>query len=333
MFRFRPIVCLLLALAVGSVADGRPRKKKKAPEPQIRCDAVHLNGERLYVGSTGGVSWYDVSDPTDPQSLDQFFMRETVWDISVRGRYAMLAVGTRGLYTLDLEHEDGIQVISRHEVPGNARQLAWTDEFVFLACGRHGIEIVSTRYPDRLQRAAHIAARDKVRAIAIQDDRLAVIDSGYGLTVFDISRPDSPREQWAQRLDLTVWDVTIHGDTYYLAAGDRGLLPLRLQSGRLRQLPFIPTAIRAFRARVDGDRLVVTDGRSSMELFEFVEGSPVSRGTEWVHRSAQTGASAIHGDLLALAAGPQCFTLYGIANPAEPVRYTGQKRKMNITFP
>jgi len=333
MLRFRPIVCLLLALAVSTVADGRPRKKKNAPEPQIRCDAVHLDGERLYVGSTGGVTWFDISEPTTPVSLDQFFMREAVWDISVHGRYAMLAVGTRGLYALDFEHEDGIQVISRHEVPGNTRQLVWNDEFVFLAAGRHGVEIVSTRYPDRLQRAAHIAARDKVRAIAIQDERLAVLDSGYGLLVYDISRPNAPREILARRLDLTLWDVAFHGDTYYLAAGDRGLLPLRQQAGKLLQLPFIPTAIRAYHARVGDETLVVTDGRSSMELFEFAENNLVSRGTEWVHRSAQTGASAIRNDLLVIAGGPQCFTLYGIGNPAEPERYTGQSRKMNVTFP
>ncbi|MDH3628113.1 MAG: hypothetical protein OEV00_08780 [Acidobacteriota bacterium] len=332
----RRLAAVVLILLVGvSALDARPKKKKRKnqPPPPSRCDAVRLDGDRLFVGSTGGLVWHDVSDPYSATTIDNFFLRNAVWDMAVRDRYAMIAVGTHGVYSIDFEHEDGMQVIYRHEVPGKARQLEWVGDALFVAAGRHGVEVISTRYADRLQRIAHLAARDRVRAIAIVDQRLFVVDSGSGLSIYDISRPSSPRLLTDRRLEATVWDVVVDGDLIYLAADDDGILAFRLDAKTLTPLPTIPTTIRAYRIDVGSGALVVTDGRSSMEVLDGIPDAPRSRGVTVVHRSATTTDIAVDHDLVVIAGGTQCFTLFGIGDPEETERYSGQRRKMTVEFP
>jgi len=213
-------------------------------------------------------------------------LHEVVVDPS--GTLAVLALGSEGLWTLELSDTSAPRVLSVHDTPG----LAWgvaldpSGRTAYVADGLSGLQVVDLSNPRAPRTLGTLSEFGLMRDVAVSGDTVYLADQQGKLHSVDVSVPSQP--QLRSSRDLVGFGLGVAVD------GDLGVV-----------LTTDPSA------RVGSD--------SAMEIFDLsTPTSPVSQGFVWLG-SPGTGQEVVLQDGVAyVAASGDGLQVWDLSRPTAP---------------
>lgn len=142
-------------LRVVNVSDPtQPIENSASPFPVLGgARSVAVVDQRLFVARNGKIEILDITDPASPSSLgDVGKLRGLPTDIAVSGNYAYVATHSdqlsevSGVDVFDFsDPRNPIRAVGAWDSSGDAWGLAASGESVYVAGGKHGVQILDTR--------------------------------------------------------------------------------------------------------------------------------------------------------------------------------------------
>lgn len=222
--------------------------------------SIEVAGSHALVGTlgSGGLRVVDVADPMAPREVaaiaDRFLPYGAVADIEVSGDRAYL-IGWNGaglayasrLVIVDISRPAAPAVVADAVLPeswGYASAVTVRGGSAFVAAGYDGLRVIDVSDPDRPRQVASIAGEGYATDIALHADLAIQVEDGHprvspafrviegarrGLRVFDVGRPDRPREIGFVETERQVVDLAGDGALLFAStlpdeAGGKGRL-------------------------------------------------------------------------------------------------------------
>lgn len=136
-----------------------------------------------------GVSAYNVSDPSNPYSLDTIEIYSAT-DIESKGSYVYVSAGMRGLHTVDASIPSQMRYVSRY---GTSRYLTEYCDFIFTINGNWDLSILDTANPMQPEVVCNVDIPEEYACmadLAVVDDYLYAVDQEMGLLIMDVGMLD-----------------------------------------------------------------------------------------------------------------------------------------------
>ena len=240
---------------------------------------IPTNTARLQVVSTG--------DPTQPGVVGELPTTVTaagIIDVAVNGSgtLAVTAMGTAGIWVIDLGNPAAPVRRAVYDTPGTAWAVTFNDSgsLVYVADGAGGLKILSLANPGAPVLVGSLAMSGIQRDIAVQGNVAYVADQMGRLVTVDVATPSAPHE---------LGSVVLGRYTFNVA--------------------------------VDGTRAVLhsADSTAYLDVADVsVPASPVIRGSVAVDAAGGVKGLALAGGRAYLADGAKGLMIYSLANPAAP---------------
>jgi hypothetical protein len=202
-------------------------------------------------------------------SLSGYWQIEDASDLTIRGDYAYLASGQRGLLIIDLYHPDSLEMAGSLETEA-ASGVALDNGHAFVADGPRGLKVIDIANPlDPRQ----IGSRKTTNAlsVAVRGDYAFVADGEKGLKVLDVSSLKRPSRIASIEVGYTR-HVTLAGDRAY-TTGSAGLIIWDITD------PAVPVelgryaSIDARRVEIRGRYAFVADSGVGLQIIDVADPS------------------------------------------------------------
>ena len=227
---------------------------------------IDISGNRAFVA----VAWYgvkvlDISNVTFPQIISSLYIGNPGRIVAINSNIALCTIfPSNVVHLLEVDISDTSNPTSHivKILPGISYNVAFRNQYAFLASGLGGIRILDISTPDRINEVSSYCARDtEMYDVKVKDSLLFIADD-HGLRVLNISNPLNPREVYHSP-DLGVWQSRIYpGDSLLLMVAPlRGLFIFNISN------PFHPalvgsltTLARPYNVALAGNYAIVADG-------------------------------------------------------------------------
>ncbi len=190
-----------LGLRIFDIVDpARPQIVGVVGIPGASCLA--LRGDHAYVGNEEfDLHVVNVSDPTAPWVCGGITIPTPANDIELQGDRAYVAVGIEGIQVLDIADPCAPLHHAVVDTPYDALDLAIRGDHAFVA-DRQTFVIVDVSDLPTTPRSVDIGGGDRpgpnLISVAITDTHAYLLDTNFGLYVYDITDPLDP--QWVDNL-------------------------------------------------------------------------------------------------------------------------------------
>jgi hypothetical protein len=330
-----------------SVADkANPQKVASFPVDGAAFTLTADNG-RLYVGTSGGMAVYSLSNPTEPQLLGSYAGVD-VRKIAVANDLAYLAAGTQGIVILDVSAPSAVS-----RVGGTI--LGESDEVVDLAVSGNHVEVAANTYNinptvqsvGRLRivnvsnptapvevYASDPLAQAKMNSIEHIGSLAAI--GGAALHLFDTTNPQAPVKRSALPLRLGVKEVeSVNGRA--LVLNRTGLTVIDIADPANPAVAAVhPMGVALGAIASHGGYLYAPDQFTGLVIFDFTDPTAPKKVATI---DMPFATPVVEGDRLYMVT-QEGFTIYSLADPLRPVRlgaYTttgvmGFDVKQNLAF-
>ncbi len=248
--------------------------------------ALCLEGDILYVGMGLKVIIFDVTEPDNIQVLGESpILPQYVEHITSNGKGLLfVSCGSGGLAILNAHNPASTGILSILDTHGYTESAALYGEYVLLADGPQGVQIVdySNVYePETVSEAYPMAY---VYDIVIKDNIAYAAGGGSGLFTVDLSNPESPAEAGLTLLDGFQYGAEIVDGNLYLAGAWGGVSMFDL--GNPSQPMLISTTqTNGWAMALAGveNNLIVMDGANGIKILNTSLNSPPELVSELVY--------------------------------------------------
>jgi len=182
-------------------------------------NSVDTSGDYAYVAGSAGLTIIDVSDRAQPILVTTLNTGSTIQDVKIFGALAYLA-GSSGLQIVDITNAASPVLVSTHATAGPAQDLRVDSNFVYLAIGTGGFEIVNVEDPTDPATTSVINTIGDARGVDFDGD-LALVTAGASLHAIDIQNRYAPAVLGSINVG-TVRDVVASDGFAYVAAYTSG---------------------------------------------------------------------------------------------------------------
>jgi hypothetical protein len=107
-------------------------------------------------------------------------------DVYVIGRHAYVAVGSSGLYVVDISRPANPKRVASVDTPGEAHGVYQLYDLLIVADGSRGLQLIDNREPKSLTIVAAYDTPGETRNVHGLASTVYVAGSGFGLGVFDV---------------------------------------------------------------------------------------------------------------------------------------------------
>jgi hypothetical protein len=292
---------------------------------------------RLYVGTSGGLAVYSLSNPTTPQLLGSYGGVD-VRKIAVANDLAYIAAGTQGIVILDVSAPSAVsrvggtilgasdEVVDLALVGNYVEVAANTSGGMYLPVGR--LRIVDVSNPTAPVEVYEGFPPEQGKMNSIEHIGSLTVIGGAALHVFDTSNPTAPVKRSSLPLRLGVKQVeSVNGRA--LVLNRTGLTVVDVADPAKPSAAAVhPMAIRLVDIASRGGYLYAPDLYTGLVIFDVTDPAAPKRAATI---DIPAGTPAIEGDRLYLA-NTDGFTIYSLADPLRPVRLGGYTTRFVIGF-
>jgi hypothetical protein len=312
-------------LFIVSVADkANPQKVASFPVDGAAFTLTADNG-RLYVGTSGGMAVYSLSNPSQPQLLGSYGGVD-VRKIAVANDLAYVAAGTQGIVILDVSAATAVSRVGGTIVgesdevvdlalSGNYVEVAAnTSSLQFQPIGR--LRIVDVSNPTAPVEVYASAQLEQAKMNSIEHIGANALIGGGSLHVFDTSNPTAPVKRSALPLRLGVKEVeSVNGRA--LVLNKTGLTVVDIaDAANPVAIAVYPTGISLGPIASHGGYLYAPDQFTGLLIFDFTDPTAPKKVATI---DMPFATPVIDGDRLFMVTQGG-FTIYSLADPLRPVR-------------
>lgn len=333
--RGRILVAAILAVAAPPcvAADKQPAAEELA---EVRCHHVLVRDGVSYVAQTGGLAIRDLSDPLKHRPLGELRLQSTIHHVALEGDTAYLSAGSHGIFIADVGDPAEPALLQRFDPHGKVMQVVPAGDGVhlFFAAKRHGFGVVELSERVGPARVASVSTSAAVASLDLQGRLLATAEGLAGVRLFDVARPDLPRELAFLREAEGARDVAFADDLLFVAAGRRGVLVYSIEEpGRPKLVSTIPAERSAHSVTRFGRLALVSNGGAGLQVVDpGIEGEPRSLATVRLRSSYPVGRTTVSDKLAYVAADRWGFGIVDLEKPHEPQVLFPRARAMQVRF-
>jgi len=136
---------------------------------------------------------YDISNPRQPQQIDEFQSGSRVADIVIQNDIAYLANGADGLRIMDISNPAQISELGTLDIFSYAFKIVVEGDLAFIVDLTQDIAIINISNPAQPQlEAFYPISQNRPPSIAVKLPYLFIGGSDAALTIVDVSTPGSP---------------------------------------------------------------------------------------------------------------------------------------------
>ena len=155
-------------------------------------EGMALVGDTLYITNLfGGLFTVDVSEPDNPELLDEIDGLGTAWDIAVSGSVGYISDGQDGVVVVDLSDPDAPVLSGAVDVGGGVQDIALSGDALYAAAGGVGVVVLDVSDPLNPSITTILEYAGSVQSVAVQDDVLWAVDQEDVIAI-DIGDPLVP---------------------------------------------------------------------------------------------------------------------------------------------
>ncbi|HAB15933.1 MAG TPA: hypothetical protein DCE44_05730, partial [Verrucomicrobiales bacterium] len=268
----------------------------------------------------------DVSDPAAPTLLSTNPNVYSLDDLVVRGS-RVLATGLIALgQILDVSDPRNPTRVSVIEASTPGVSIAAHDDWVAVARGEAGLDILRLETDDTLERLAHLDLPNGASHVEWKGQYLFVASGPDGLVIVDATDHAQPKvvTNTDSELLTRAGSFRIIGDHAYVTDWSRGLVIYDIQvPPSPHELGWFPTAIGGVGIRVQGNYAYLLTGRSGLTVLDVSDPDRPIRigGVPSRNRSLSTVGNSVSvgGNRVYFADGDAGVQIVDAANPEELV--------------
>jgi len=237
---------------------------------------LSISGNYLYVANgENGMSIFDITDPTKPQKMGNCNTPGRAWKVRVNYPYAYVADLEGGLRIIDVsnpyspqevgyfDETDSLFTIWGVDVKDSYAYItgAFVDSFI--------VDISDPSHPSGIFfLSGWVSGWSYGQDIEIQGDYLYHIE-GRGLSIFDISKPDSPKLMGGYPAPHWTWGLDVSGDTVFAADANFGLRVIDASEPKKpKEIGYYDTPGQAEDVCLSYPFIYVADGWQGLEILK-----------------------------------------------------------------
>lgn len=207
---------------IGEFYDGRAKKM------EIK------DGIGFLANELGGVEIYDLTNPDNPQIINEWDVNMYVEDIALSGSNLYVSALENGLIVLDISNPLDILEIGSYYDTNSLDYTVQIDaegDVVYIVYESTSIHILDVSDPSNIRKLGSISAGNHVREVKIENDLLCYTYGWEGkLKIVNVSNPSSPNRVyefnlWDDSEYSEIADFEIYNDILYII-GDWGQIYL-----------------------------------------------------------------------------------------------------------
>lgn len=258
-----------------------------------------VDGVAFTVTLTGGLRSFDLSDPTQPVQLDQYYAPPG-HALAVDSRQAVIACGHRGLRAFWVDDPANIEGSWDRNAADQARDVDVRDDLMCIADGWAGLITVDVSDPRTPRELDRFEVGPGFMTRVVVDGDVAFLLSEYYLNnrlyAFDISDPEHISMHDSYGFTTWVTGLDVANGLVYVANGDQGLQIIDANEPDDLQLAGQAAFEYALDVEVRGDLALVASGFDGLIAVDISDPTqPLVIGQHATPNSA-TGI-AVDGDL------------------------------------
>ena len=172
---------------------------RNADEPRLVASltlpgarSLALAGDLAFaIDSASSLHVVDLADPGAPALLASLALPGPGSDLEIAGGLACVAADTAGIYVIDVSTPDTPVFVAQFNTPYHANDVALQGGYAFVA-DRHSL-VVFDLASGRCAEAVPAGRPDaNMHAVAVAGDFAYLLDSNFGIIIFDVSEPLAP---------------------------------------------------------------------------------------------------------------------------------------------
>ena len=174
-----------------------PKKSGSCDCPTDYCNDIVVSGDYAYVAAEdSGLATFDISEPANPQYLDNLPVNGYAIGVAVSGNYAFVTSWDGGLHTVNIADPSHPLAAGSCIEPFHSVRIAVQGNYAYVVneeepAGLYVIDIEPPSSPDSVGFCAvPVSQADACDVLCVDDHAFMVWD--YGLLAIDISTPTNP---------------------------------------------------------------------------------------------------------------------------------------------
>lgn len=193
--------------------------------------AVAVVGNMAYYGEGPGLVVSDFANSAAPVERGRIALPMPVQDVFVVSNVAFVAVGSAGLYAVDVSTPSAPSIIGFFDTEGAAMGVCVSDGFAYVGDGGAGLQILNVTNPTAIVRAGILDTAGTVMRVTvgtISSRKYAFLAEGShvsAMRVIDVTTPNAPVEVTNVTAQSSggITDVKLLGTTLYMSDWSYGV--------------------------------------------------------------------------------------------------------------
>lgn len=275
-----------------------------------------LVGELTYIADrSAGLEIVNLSDPANPVRQGGVATSGYSWTVALTGDIALVADDDNGLRIIDVANPASPGEISSHDAGDVVYGVTVSGNLAYVAASAAGLKILDISSPAAPVAVGGIATLSPATSVTLTGD-LALVSSGTGLEIINVSTPASPSRIFS--FEFGAEETVITGNLALVAAGFDGLQILDLTNpGNPQVVGTLETSGYAGSVAMSGTYALITVDETGLEIVDVANpASPLLVGSYPV--AGFTWDVAVNGNLAFLATDVAGVEIVDITDPANP---------------
>lgn len=229
-----------------------------------------IHDGKLYVGSRTALDIYDISDPSNPQSLTNFEDGHLVYDFVLRDSFMIVSDNDDCVRVIDVSNTDEPIVVWEYETIDRPYRVDHFEDYFFVANIDGSVQVFDISNPSSPEYLGLINTPEQGRYVVVSPELIIVYDTNNYATLY---AQDSWRGSLVSVLDQSFSDsrdVTVVGNTAYVCAYLEGLNVVDVSDPSNPQLVnSLSTFDATHRIASKGNHIYVTDIYGGLLVYDI----------------------------------------------------------------
>jgi len=274
-------------------------------ENDFKAWSITLNDDKaLIAGGYCGITYLDISNPSAPKKLFNFYQQETILDSIIKDGTAFVVAPQKGLFILDIEDSTAPKEIGRLKLSGVLKKIyAYEDKaYIIGVNGRKGIlHIVDIKQPQQLKIIASIDLPHPAYACQKIDNLFFISMGHHGLYISDIEDLPLPSNHYAIK-EIPAFGLCSSEADIFISNGSHHIYHYQVAHGDISHIKTFATDGRCFSIDYINNHIVASLGENGFALFNPSKENTTSPATITFNRTygdrpnimQENGLIAIH---------------------------------------
>jgi hypothetical protein len=283
-----------------------------------------VDGQFTYAAcDEAGLRVIDVSNPRAPRQVGVFDTSGRAWGVWAGAGYAYVADGWAGVQMLDVSNPRAPRHVGGYVTTGFASHVGVVGTYAYAANGSDAAMVLNVSDPSapfQVGRFPQEAGR-----VAVDEDRVGLLDWDSGLHIFDVTDPTQPRRIARYDPPAGIAGVEFEGDYAYVASSSTdakagGLEVVALTNPANPQLIGRGIGVETLTSiQVIGSQAYVGTPSGGLKVFDLTNPTE-PRLSRDLDIGGQVQGFALAGSYAYMAVAKQGLAVFEMTDPTNPKR-------------